>query len=187
MISNYFFGTRITRRSSRRWIVAAFWCYALAMAVAPTVRQIHHELTPLGAYLTFFLLLLVTLCLGGVCVGGMVRPFRNAHFVRAQQRPKIQPLFVQAAKARGIPDLRDFSLDEREVLDRDQCHFLAYTVVRWSAPVLMGLYCGLGTWRPEAMATLGPLFLYLLTLVLWSLPQSILLWTEPDMEADSQE
>lgn len=183
MISNYFFGMRIARRSTRRWIVSTFWCYALLMAGALTVHQMHHGLTAIAGYWMFFILLILTPWLGGVRVGGLVKPFRGAHFVPVQGRPEIQPLFSPMKKADGMLDQRDFDLDERETLDRDQCHFLAYTVVRWSALALLALYCGLGIGKPELLAMLGPLFLYLLTLALWSLPQSILLWTEPDMEA----
>jgi hypothetical protein len=110
-----------------------------------------------------------------------VKPFRSVH------GPEIQSLFAQPKRADGKLDERDFNLDERETLDRDQCHFLAYTVVRWSALAMLALYCGLGLWKPETLAALGPLFLYLLTLTLWSLPQSILLWTEPDLETEAQE
>jgi len=33
----------------------------------------------------------------------------------------------------------------------------------------------------------GPFFLFLLTVTLWSLPQSIILWTEPDMTEPEME
>jgi hypothetical protein len=48
--------------------------------------------------------------------------------------------------------------------------------------VLFAVYALLSTFNARWLAQVGSLFFFLLTLVLWSLPQTLILWTEPDME-----
>jgi len=40
----------------------------------------------------------------------------------------------------------------------------------------------LGMWRQELMRQCGPTLLFFITLMLVSLPQSLILWNEPDAE-----
>lgn len=77
-------------------------------------------------------------------------------------------------------------LDEHDIAARDRAHYLAYAALRWPA---------------IAAALLGPLFLldappeklghllFLLSVpvaaLFFSLPQAILLWTEPDLEPET--
>lgn len=186
MISTSLPGFHLARRRTRRWIVAAYWAYALFLAVALAAHQVHHQgLSALSVYWMFFLLLILTPFLGGVRVGGLVKSFGKVRFVPLQERPEIQPLLSPPKLVDGQLDERDFRLDERETVSRDHCHFLAYTWIRWGSLALLALYCGLGLWQPATLALCGPIFLYLLTLTLWSLPQSLLLWSEPDMEAEA--
>jgi hypothetical protein len=73
-------------------------------------------------------------------------------------------------------------MDEREALRRDQVLGLSYRVVQ---VVIYLAFVGcvlLGLWHPELQARTGQLLLFLLTLGMWSLPQSIILWSEPDVE-----
>jgi hypothetical protein len=73
-------------------------------------------------------------------------------------------------------------LDERETGERDRMHFLAYTLTRWFALLLLAIYGLVAINFPAALRQIGSIFLCLLTLSLWSLPQTLILWTEPDME-----
>jgi hypothetical protein len=88
---------------------------------------------------------------------------------------------------KGRPLIRPLEpLDEHDIATRDRAHYLAYSALRWPA---------------IAAAIFGPLFLldttpaqvgHLLLIVsvpvavlFFSLPQAIILWTEPDLDPDS--
>jgi hypothetical protein len=88
---------------------------------------------------------------------------------------KAQPIVLNSIGS-------DFELDERETHERDHVHFIAYTAARWGALLLMVLTVILSAWRAQWLVWMAPTFLFLLVLTLWSLPQSIILWTEPDVE-----
>lgn len=173
------FGLSMARRSTRRALVVGYWLlialffvlYEWATAKALTRGRIGQPLLPLQVL--FFLPAL----LGGVRMGGAVKPFRGVHWVPLQEREETQTLF-------GKPDaqLAEADLDERETGQRDRVHFLAYTVSRWLVLGLMIVYCAVSAWNPAASQRFGAACFYLVALTLWSLPQSMILWTEPDME-----
>ena len=73
-------------------------------------------------------------------------------------------------------------MDEREINLRDHFHFVAYSIARNMVLLLFVLCCFLDVLNQELLRQASPLLLFLLTITLWSLPQSIILWTEPDME-----
>ncbi|HEU5351356.1 MAG TPA: hypothetical protein VFU55_07140 [Terracidiphilus sp.] len=81
--------------------------------------------------------------------------------------------------------------DERETHRRDHAHYVAYYALLYLliAELVMGNYRGPNPISPHLPVVLhaflaqSPYFLFLATLFLYlTLPQAILLWTEPDME-----
>jgi hypothetical protein len=117
--------------------------------------------------------------LGGVRVGGIVKPFRGVHWVPLPESDDVQTLLTPP---RTSAFFEGTSLDEREANERDRIHFIAYTLARWLALLLFVAYGLLGLLHVAWFNRIGPFFLFLLTLTLWSLPQTLILWTEPDME-----
>jgi hypothetical protein len=89
---------------------------------------------------------------------------------------------VEASLFPTRPGIDYGPLDERETDERDHVHYVAYTLARWLALFLFVLYGLLGAIHVPWFGHVGPFFFLLLTLVLWSLPQTLILWTEPDME-----
>jgi hypothetical protein len=170
------FGLSIAARSTRRTLVVAYWCFVAVFSCAFLPRG---NFNWFGVLLAVQLLIQIPIWLGGVRAGGMVKPFRGIHWVPLQEREHVQSVsLLSGSPARG----EDASLDERETSLRDRVHFVAYTVSRWFALLLFGLYCLLAVFHPAWLGQAGPFFLFLLTVTLWSLPQSLILWTEPDME-----
>jgi len=98
------------------------------------------------------------------------------------------------------PDDREFRNDERELQQRDHAHYLAYQVMA-IALIVIWIIAYLNRLRPSIVAgisllawvpTSGADLIYgaILAAIMVSLtlPQSILLWTEPDMvEFDPEE
>lgn len=168
-------GLSIASRGTRRWMLVAFWCVIAASLCTLGASDGHGSLATQTA---FNMLIFLPLLLGGVCAGGLVKPFRGIRFVPLQARG-VQTLLHASALSEVQESAR---LDERESRLRDRVHFIAYTVSRWLALVLTGVCALLGTYSTVPLSRVGPLLFYLLTLTLWSLPQTLILWSEPDME-----
>jgi len=175
------FGLSLALRTTRRWLVVGYWLLVALLFVLMELDESKalrrgHGLQPL---FPLQVLVFVPALLGGVKVGGPVKPFRGAHWVPQLERQEIQTLF-----SKKEPILQDADLDERETLQRDRVHFFAYTAARWMAIGLLAIFCLVAAWNPAWSVRFGSASFYLLVLTLWSLPQSILLWTEPDMEVE---
>jgi hypothetical protein len=172
------------RRRTRRIIVAAYWLVALGIVgVCQWAQYFRPGHNPVGG-LIFPLQILVFLpaILGGVRAGGMVKPFSGVHFVPLYDRDATQTLFGPPRPLIGSMPASDAVLDEREQLQRDSVHFAAYTSARWLAFIFLLLQCAAGLVSPAWMSRFGAAAFLLLALVLWSLPQTLILWTEPDIE-----
>jgi hypothetical protein len=125
------------------------------------------------------MLMSIPALLGGVRAGGVVKPFRGVHWVPLQEREDVQSVSLLS----GPPKCdEDASLDERETLLRNRVHFVAYTIARWFALILFAAYGLLALIHPDWLRQAGLFCFLLLALTLWSLPQILILWTEPDME-----
>jgi hypothetical protein len=74
-------------------------------------------------------------------------------------------------------------LDERERVERDQAHYTAYRILRWSLGVGASVYVFSLNWtHPGATWDLGkhlPVVVWVLVVYVLSLPQAVALWTEP--------
>jgi len=138
-----------------------------------------------GVYMIFATIAVNRLLLGGYNFGGLIKPFSG----KAPRRKADPPPFL----ALGLrlygpePEENEYCNDERETQQRDRAHYTAY----------QGLASGLAAiwliadWQANAPRLLmwlpgGPaIYLYGLVLGLvvisQTLPQAILLWTEPDM------
>jgi hypothetical protein len=77
-------------------------------------------------------------------------------------------------------------LDEREQSRRDRVHFRAYAIVRWLGLLTLATYAALGEMHVSWFSHIGPFAVVLLVLVLWVLPQMMILWSELDVEAEEK-
>jgi hypothetical protein len=128
---------------------------------------------------------------GGIGFGGLVRPFVNRPTLR-MPAPAVRLLRwgLRPASKLNQSELRN---DEREVHQRDHAHYRAYRVLIAGISLLWILAIGILLGPRPYPESFGPipahLFLFGLVMVLLvvslTLPQAILLWTEPDMEAEA--
>ena len=142
-----------------------------------------------GVYLLFATLLVNRLFLGGYVPGGLIKPFNG----KAPRRSDAPPPFLMLALRvyQPNPEENQYRSDERELRQRDRVHYQAYQVLSFS---LAGMWL-LASWKlhaPRLLAWLSvsaDVLLYGLVLaaivVAITLPQAILLWTEPDMVAEA--
>jgi fatty acid desaturase len=174
-VDQKFFGISIARRRTRRVFVIGIWCAGVLCGLAFLHGAVSHRDRALGFWAIMALQLILQLpnFLGGFRSGGMVRPFLAA---------KPGPEQVQSLFGPRKPFGQDAPLDERETGERDRIHFLAYRIALAIA-LVMGLIlfvlCG---YSFQWISRLTLFFFFALIVILLGLPQTIILWTEPDME-----
>jgi hypothetical protein len=138
-----------------------------------------------GVYMIFATILVNRVLLGGYNFGGLVKPFSGKP---PRQRADLPPFLMLGLRLhRPESEESEYRNDERELQQRDHAHYAAYQCL---AIGLAAMWL-LADWEanaPRLLAWLpgGPaIYLYGLVLALvvvsQTLPQAILLWTEPDM------
>lgn len=181
------FGRRVdmARRGRRRALVIAVYS-ALAVLMAGLWYFTHWRGT--GAYAFWAAMLMCRFFLGGYYRGGLVKPFQYRKPANADRPPSLLALKLRVYKPVLQSDEDGFRSDERELHQRDHAHYLAYqwiglcVIVSAFVPSLRVIREGLAP-----LAGMRPDELYygcgLITILLFlTLPQAILLWSEPDME-----
>lgn len=170
-----------TRRSRRILVVGYYFFFAAFAALFLWMKGINHY-----AVLLPFAYLCAPL-LGGLIAGGPVRLFsqwqRNAIVGKERRGDPTRGLSGYAAS----PAIID-RLDEHDIARRDRAHYLAYSALRWPAiaAALFGMMFVLDR-PPEAIAHILLILSVPFAVLFFSLPQTILLWTEPDLDPDPQE
>ncbi len=180
------FGARISMSSRRRRRTLVVLIYvALSAVLASVARWAPWSMTNVCLFLlTVFLV--NRFAFGGLSTRGLVRPLSSA----------IRPLWFSDDPPpssaidrwfwRRSPSRKDLKTDEREDRRRDRAVFLAYGVLSYSTYVVYALFAMvrighfLGTKGLPFDFALGAAFA--VAILSMTLPQAILLWTEPDME-----
>jgi len=172
------------RRRTRRLIVVAYWIVALCVFGIVQWKEVLRpgHLDGLGLLFPLQAIIFLPAILGGVRAGGMVKPFRGVHWAPSQQHDETQTLFGPRRPVVNSMTAADLELDERDLRERDRMHFYAYTIARWLILLFLALQVGAVFLSPDWLLRAGDAAFFLLALVIWSLPQSMILWTEPDME-----
>ncbi len=172
-------------RASRRALVVLIYAGMAAWMVGLWMLDGWHVT---GVYLVFATILVNRLFLGGYGIGGLIKPFSG----KAPKCSDAPPPFLMLALRvyQPAPDESEYRNDEREVRQRGHAHYQAYQVVA----VAMAVIWLLADWKLNASRLLAwvpvsaDVMLYGLVLVAVvvsvTLPQAILLLTEPDMEAE---
>jgi hypothetical protein len=138
-----------------------------------------------GVYMIFATILINRLFFGGYNYGGLIKPF-NSRAPRTRIDPP--PFLVLGLRLyRPEPEERDYRNDERELAQRDRAHYRSYQAIS-IVLVVVWFICSLRLTMPRLTSFLpfsADALLYGLTLAATvtalTLPQAILLCTEPDM------
>lgn len=180
-------------RARRRWLVFTFYTIFGALLSAAWFANaagsgsswITIEFTVLigpllGGYLSYFW--------GKTGPGGLVKPFGGNEVLKyhaRKSRTSLSRMFY--------PEDADWSNirnDERDLNRRDNAHYLAYRVL--GALVVLAFLIDYMTSSPTVLLQFAPvlghhivrLLLQCGYILFLTLPSAILLWTEPDMEAE---
>ncbi|MGA2650320.1 MAG: hypothetical protein ABSF28_07345 [Terracidiphilus sp.] len=183
-------------RVNRRRLVVLFYGIFGALLLANWFMGLHSD----GAYWTVMFTLLVGPILGGYFshVGnlgrrGLVEPFKAERVLKYPESVSIlKPSTLLYPVVDNDPQLR---VDERTLRRRDYAHSLAYRFL--GALVSVGFileFCSNSSSVGGGLESIGlssnsanRIIYYLLQISyvpFLTLPQAILLWTEPDMEAE---
>lgn len=112
-------------------------------------------------------LYIISVALGGVKSGGPVRPF--SHFYRTWS---------------GFLARTASPVDERDIRVRDHAHYSAFSFMRAAGFLCTLLLVAVFVLRRQWLVPLMAFLLYPAYALIMSLPQAIILWTEPDMDAE---
>jgi hypothetical protein len=116
---------------------------------------------------------------GGIRSEGVVKPY-------SEHTPEPGDSQIQQLNLNGVfPQQRARLLDERELQARDRAHYIAYRILRWTlccagAAIVFGM-----NFAPTFFLKNSPTLLWALVIFVLSLPQSVILWTEPEPLPDS--
>ena len=181
-------GKRIdmARRTRRRALVVSIYA-VLGLLIACTWRWTGAT-SATTAFVLYGAMAVCYLFLGGVYRTGLVKPFQYK-----PPRNQDAPPSLLALRLRIYNPVLDIARDEarndeRELRQRDHAHYVAYQVLAFVVMIPM-LFGSLRIAHARAFAWPGVTtdqFYYGLSIIavvlFLTLPQAILLWTEPDMD-----
>jgi hypothetical protein len=172
-------GIPLARRSARRLFVVGYWAVALLLVAAES--QLWGS-NPNQFLVRWILVLILSLpgYLGGTDPRGAVREF-NGPTPDDPDSTDYTFMTVDDIAAKKLEE-RERRLDERDTMLRNAIHYRAYAILRRSAILVAFSLLVLSMPTFARFAHLRMLLLWCVFIVFMSLPQSIILWTEPDME-----
>ena len=183
-----FFGKRIdmSARIRRRALVVLMYL-AFAVLVAILWHSTHWRAA--GAWVVWAVIPACRLFLGGYYSGGLVKRFDGKAPQQLWLPPSLLALRLNFYRPVLAADKEAYSNDERELTQRDRAHYIAYQILAAALLVPMfvaSLRTTSGKDLLDRLAIPPTEFYYGLTMIgvvlFFTLPQAILLWTEPDME-----
>jgi hypothetical protein len=185
MIKRELLGIPLARRNTRRLLLVCFWAVIVASAVLMALRsadllpRLHKmEPAPFGAIDGLTAALLLYIFIRGA--SGNVVDFEGREFKASSPITSLNG-FIDGFRSVGINNTFLEKVDERTTSVRNAAHFDAYRKLRsialWTVLFLTFLSSAL-----EQHEWLAAPLSFLFFLGLMFLPQTLVLWTEPDME-----
>ncbi len=179
------FGFRLRTRAQRRVLVVAYYAVLFVVGTVGVARP-----GPRDVVATFEFAFWMCLMLGGLYGRGPVKsyeaPVLPLEMGRGLSTWKNEGDEFLALGLNGRqPNLDEGAggywepLDERERTERDHAHYEAYRILRWTLGIaVVGYWLGLH-WTYSWLNGKLPVLAMVLLVYVLSLPQAVLLWTEP--------
>ncbi len=185
-----FKGMRLRTQFQRRALVVGYYGLLLTVAVLGLTRPGQRNVVSL-INLTFWMCLV----LGGIYGRGPVKSYTKPILPLEAGRglsiwdnkgDEIQELGLngsgpnrdEAASGNWEP------LDEREQTERDHAHYEAYRILRWTLGIAVVAYWLSLHWTDAWLSAKLPVLAMVVLVYVLSLPQAVVLWTEPQGPAE---
>jgi len=173
----------MAQRGRRRVLVVAIYAILAGALIGSYFSSGWRTVSP---YIILGTILACRIFLGGYYPGGLVKKFNN-NAARQFEAPPVLALKLRVY--RPVPGVGAdvYHNDERELGLRDRAHYHAYRILAVSlvVPWFVSSFSGEVWSATNSIHLCAALLLAIITLSL-TLPQAILLWTEPDMEPEQQ-
>ena len=183
-----YLGIPMARRRNRRWLVAGYWASVVAILgfASAAIHQTGFSISPKNWWMPFLIGLLIGTSL--VFLGGSAQIGPVADF-DGDTTPPSRWILVEMVDTliRRLTDNHsenrvDSAMDERDVRLRNAAHFEAYRLLR-SALIPLGIAAVfVFQFVLKGYAFLSIPIYCLLILLIYNLPQTLILWWEPDIE-----
>jgi hypothetical protein len=182
------FTINMRSRSRRRALVLLVYLLLSAM-LAASLRWVPSTLGSVG-WLIPLIALINRMIFGGLTTRGLVRPFSSS--LRPVWFSDDPPPSSRIDRWfwRRSPSRKDLQADERDDRRRDRVHYISYRILAFLTMLVWGLFEVVRS--GPLFGTRGLPFNFALAVALavpmlaLTLPQAILLWTEPDMEEPNE-
>jgi len=170
-----FLGMPLKTQRQRRLLVVLYYVAFFSFSVFGLWKSQGHIEFLIPQVITFGGLL------GGIKIGGPVKAYSES------MGPVNGASGVQTLNLAGRKPFDDGTrptpLDERERSQRNFAHYHAYRILRWTLGFACCAYWLSLNWSYAWLSTKGPILAWILLVYVLSLPQSVLLWTEPEEPA----
>ena len=180
------FGKHVSmaQRNRRRIVVAVIYGLLATLLIGSYLIGSWRAASP---YLIWAVILACRLFLGGYTPGGLVKPFNGKAPRNSERPPNVLALQLRVYPVLPGADGEAYRNDERELRQRDNAHYRAYQVLGISLIVPWFICSVFGDpklfgWSAATVNHLCAVLLLAILALFLTLPQAILLWTEPDME-----
>jgi hypothetical protein len=180
-----FLGMKLRTQRQRRVLVVAYYTVLLTAAVMGLARPGPVRVVTL-VNLTFWMCLL----LGGIFGRGPVKSYTRPLLpldledgLSAWDKKGDELLTLGIGGGKVSSDGGVITawgpLDEREQTERDHAHYEAYRILRWTLGIAVAAYWLSLHWSYQWMNGKLPVLAMVVLVYVLSLPQAVLLWTEP--------
>jgi hypothetical protein len=180
----YWWYRPIKTRKRRRTFVILNWTFVLFLFFVMLMVAIRNHPLSSNSFSLIFWLTLLTTSFGGLKYGGPIKKFENPKPDSAAGYALYKAMHPTLWKRRGMPA---WANDEFDLQRRDQAHYTAYRLLRWIYPIV-AIALWLLSRDPDtsvwAVHILEAALLPSVLAFLW-LPQTIILWTEPDWNEET--
>jgi hypothetical protein len=176
----YLLGFSVKRRATRRKAIVVYWCFCVWFCSLIITRGFETQGTVSFLICLFLCFSIIAGELGGIRANGAVKRFEGLR--HRERRPTFQTLLKnEPLDAEGTVRTSD-PMDEREEKIRDHAHFDAFKFSRRLSLLLLVCFVFLDMSHTQNLLHIAQAFLFGIALTMWSLPQTLILWSEPDME-----
>jgi hypothetical protein len=174
-------GISMTRRSRRRMLVSAVYLLLSLFVIFGVAFRWDNRLPRPGDFWLEGNILFVVLFTGvsRVIFGSLVE---QTTFPTPTQEGRGLPLslFAQRRKSTDAPDERDLAV-------RNRAYFHAFRYIAAYSAILWMVYSALNSLMTQISLSMAALLLFPLIVMATTLPQAVLLWSEPDFSPSEEE